>query len=419
VTVGSRTAADVARTLANLDQVEVVVEKLVAGGEGLARVDGAPLFIPLSAPGDRLRVRVVERHPDFGRALIVAILEPGPGRRAPPCPHFAVCGGCDLQHLDDELQSELRAQAALETLRRLGRLERLPEAVLVRGAAWGYRLRTQVRTEPADGGVAVGYFARASHTLVPISVCPILVPELETTVTGLARVLRGDAPRRLDVAAGDRSTITLSPPVDGLPRGTIERRVGRFSFEHDARAFFQAHAGLLGDLQREVCGRSTGELAVDLYAGVGLFTLPLARRYRRVIAVESDRIAARFASRNARANGVANVEVVARSVESWARSMPKEVDRVVVDPPRTGLPRPLRRALIEARVARLTYVSCHPATLARDLRDLVTAYSVRSLALVDLFPQTGHIEMVVGLEATAEASGAGAASGPEPGAGAA
>jgi 23S rRNA (uracil1939-C5)-methyltransferase len=406
VAAGPRTAADVARALARIDEVEVTVEKLVAGGEGLARVDGVPLFIPLSAPGDRLRVRVVERHPDFGRARIVAVLEPGPGRREPPCPHFGPCGGCDLQHLDDELQSVLRAQAALETLRRLGRLDRLPAARLVRGRAWGYRLRAQVRTEPAGSGVAVGYFARGSHTLVPIRVCPILVPELEAAVTGLGRLLGPEAPRRLDLAAGDLSRVTVAPPIEQLPRGAVSRRVGSFDFEYDARAFFQAHAGLLGDLQREVCGRASGELAVDLYAGVGLFTLPLARRYRRVIAVESDRVASRFAARNARANGCDNVEVVSLSAESWVKSMPAAVDRVVVDPPRMGLPRPLRRALIEARAPRLTYASCHPATLARDLRDLVNAYTVTGLSLVDLFPQTGHIELVVELEATAVAGAA-------------
>ena len=201
----SNHAAEVARKLARLDEVEVTVEKLVAGGEGLARVDGVPLFIPLSAPGDRLRVRVVERHPDYGRAHIVGILEPGPGRRAAPCPHFERCGGCDLQHLDDERQSLLKAQAALETLRRLGRLERLPEARLVRGRSWGYRLRAQVRTEPAGDRVLVGYFERGSHTLVPIRVCPILLPELEATVTGLGQVLGADAPRRLDLAVGDDS----------------------------------------------------------------------------------------------------------------------------------------------------------------------------------------------------------------------
>ena len=395
-----------ARTLARLDEVEVVVEKLVAGGEGLARVDGVPLFIPLSAPGDRLRVRMVERHPDYGRAHIVSILVPGPGRRAAPCPHFERCGGCDLQHLDDERQSALKAQAALETLRRLGRLERLPEARLVRGRPWAYRPRAQVRTEPAGDRVLVGYFERGSHTLVPIRVCPILLPELEATVTGLSEVLGADAPRRLDLAVGDDSIVTVAPPIESLSRGAVKRRVGAWTFEHDARAFFQAHAGLIGDLQREVCGRARGELAVDLYAGVGLFAMPLARRYSRVIAVESDRVAARFAARNARANGCGNVEIAPVSTESWMRSMPKSIDRVVVDPPRTGLPRSVRRALNAARIEHLTYASCHPATLARDLRDLASEYTVARLTLLDMFPQTGHIEMVVDLVPTATPSSA-------------
>jgi 23S rRNA (uracil1939-C5)-methyltransferase len=390
--------ANIAQTLARIDLVEVRVEKLVAGGEGLARVDGVPLFIPLSAPGDRLRVRVVERHPDYGRARIVSILEPGPGRRAAPCPHFERCGGCDLQHLDDDRQSVLKAQAALETLRRLGRIDRLPEARLVRGSPWGYRLRAQVRTEPAGDRVLVGYFERGSHTLVPIRVCPILLPELEAMVTGLGSVLGADAPRRLDLAAGDDGRVTVAPPVEPLPRGAVTRRVGPWTFEHDARAFFQAHAGLIGDLQHEVCGRARGQLAVDLYAGVGLFSLPLSRRYQRVIAVESDRVAARFAARNARANGCGNVEIAPVSAETWGRSMPPGVDRVVVDPPRTGLPRPLRRALNAARVRRLTYASCHPATLARDLRDLASEYTLERLVLLDLFPQTGHLEMVAELE---------------------
>ncbi|HVR28857.1 MAG TPA: class I SAM-dependent RNA methyltransferase [Thermoanaerobaculia bacterium] len=415
--VESRTPASVARTLARLDVVEVVVEKLVAGGEGLARVDGAPLFIPLAAPGDRLRARVVERHPDFGRARILEVLSPGPGRREPPCPHFASCGGCDLQHLDDELQTVWKARAALETLRRLGRLERLPEPRLVRARAWGYRMRAQVRTEPAGDGVLVGYFARGSHALVPIRVCPILEPELEAAVIGLRERLGAEsAPRRIDLASGDDGRITVAPPIEdplesdrhgpGVPRGPVTRRVGPWTYELDARVFFQAHAGLAGDLQREVCGRYDGSLAVDLYAGVGLFTLPLGRRYRRVIAVESDRLAARYAVRNARANGLANVEVLTRSAESFFGSAPPDIDRVVVDPPRTGLPQSLRRALLDARVPRLTYASCHPATLARDLRDLTAGYAVTSLALLDLFPQTGHLEMVAQLERTG-ASGEG------------
>jgi hypothetical protein len=154
----------------------------------------------------------------------------------------------------------------------------------------------------------------------------------------------------------------------------------------------------VADLQREVCGRDRGEVAVDLYAGVGLFTLPLAKRYRRVIAVESDRVAARFAARNARANRLDHVEVVSLSAESWIAKAPEHVDRIVVDPPRTGLPPSLPQALLDRGVPRLTYASCHAATLARDLSLLRERYDVTSVALVDMFPQTGHIEVVVQLE---------------------
>jgi 23S rRNA (uracil1939-C5)-methyltransferase len=201
----------------------------------------------------------------------------------------------------------------------------------------------------------------------------------------------------VDIAAGDDRSVTAAPPIEALPGGPVTRRVGPWTYEYDARVFFQAHAGLLGDLQREVCGSHRGELAVDLYAGVGLFTLALARRYRRVIAVESDRVAARFARRNARANGLANVEVDARSAESFFASPRPGIDRVVLDPPRTGLPRPLRRALLDSGTPRLTYASCHPATLARDLRELAAAYTVTALTLIDLFPQTGHLEVVAQL----------------------
>lgn len=389
--------ADVARVLARLDEIEVVVEKLVAGGDGLARVKGVPIFVPRSAPGDRVRVKIEQRRPDYGRARILELLEPGPGRRPPPCPHFEACGGCDLQHLEDERQTALKVAAALETLRRLGRLEALPEARVIRGRAWAYRLRTQLRTEVSAERVDVGYFARGSHTLVPVDVCPILVPELESVLQRLPSLL-SSPPRRLDLAAGDGGRVTVAPPVEGLPGGPVSRRIAGFSYEYDARVFFQAHAGLLDDLVRETCGPWTGAAAVDLFAGVGLFSLPLARHYGNVVAVESDRVACRYARRNARSAGLDNLEVATRSAESWmAGRAGGALERVVVDPPRTGMSRRLRRMLLACRPRRLTVVSCHPATLARDLRDLCPTYSLDGLAFLDIFPQSGHIETVAQL----------------------
>jgi 23S rRNA (uracil1939-C5)-methyltransferase len=199
------------------------------------------------------------------------------------------------------------------------------------------------------------------------------------------------------LAAGDRDQVTSAPLVPGMPHGEVEIAVGDSTYGYDARVFFQAHRGLLAALVERAVGDWSGEAAYDLFSGVGLFTVPLARRYGRVVAVEGDATTARQARMNARRNRLANVAVVTRALESWARELPAGAARVLVDPPRAGLGRGLRRALRERPPARLTYVSCHPATLARDLRDLDSAFAVESLTALDLFPQTGHMETIAQL----------------------
>ncbi len=387
--------------LAEVDEAEIVIEKLVAGGDGLGRVGGAPVLVPRSAPGDRLRVRVTERHPDYGRGEIIEILAPGPGRREPPCPYFGSCGGCDLQHLDDALQTRLKVTAALETLSRLGgvTLDRVPK--IIAGAPFGYRLRTQLHVEPIEQRARLGYHARRSNELVVVDRCPVLVSDLERALPVLAAMVTAATPQRLDLAAGSRGSWTVSPRIEGLPGGEVELQVDDLVFRYDARVFFQGHRGLVGELIAAVVGEGSGEVAYDLYGGVGLFALPLARRYARVVMVEGDRVAGRFARLNARGNKLENVEVVAQAVETWLPRLPREAERVVVDPPRTGLSKSVRNQLLRGRPRRLTYVSCHAATLGRDLKDLLQGYDVEAITFLDLFPQTGHIETVVQLAANA------------------
>jgi 23S rRNA (uracil1939-C5)-methyltransferase len=384
--------------LVEVDQVELTIEKLVAGGEGLGRFEGIPVFVPRSAPGDRVRVELVERRPDYGRGEIVELLAPGPGRREPPCPHFGACGGCDLQHLDEKTQLRQKSAALMETLTRLSGLPVPAPRAIVAGEAWGYRLRAQVHTRRAAGGYQVGYHARRSHELVPVASCAVLRPELERELVTLGRRQPPAAPARIDLAAGDGGAVSYAPVVEGLPHGELTRRVGDFDYAYDARTFFQGHAGLLGALVETVVGDATGESAFDLYGGVGLFSLPLARRYAKVVLVEGDRIASRFARRNARLAKLANVEVAPLAVESWiGGGLPDGADRVVVDPPRDGLSPTVRALLVGRAPGRVTYVSCHAAALARDLKALAGAFEIESLVLVDLFPQTGHMEAVVQL----------------------
>jgi len=386
------------RHLAELDECEIGIEKLVAGGDGMGRFGGLPIFVPCAAPGDRLRVRVVERRRRYARAEILEILVAGGGRRSPPCPHFSRCGGCDLQHLEDEIQTDLKVDAARETLRYIGGLSLPATQRVLRGAPWGYRLRTQLHLEEGEGAPQVGYYERGSHRLVAIESCPVLAPPLEHFVVGLSGRLRDNIPSRLDVALGDDGALTCAPTIDDLPRGEVISRVDGRSYVYDARTFFQSHRDLLGDLIRTVVSAATGTCAYDLYAGVGLFSLALAERYERVVAVEGDRNAARYLRKNTRLARLANIEVVGASVEVAVKTLPAAVERIIVDPPRAGLGFRVRSDIFDRRARHLTYVSCHPAVLARDLKHLCRIYTLCELVFLDLFPQTGHIEVVAQLQ---------------------
>ncbi len=396
--------SETGRRLAELDTIEVAIEKLVAGGDGLARFEKIPIFVPRSAPGDRLRVRLVERRASFGRAEIEEILEPGPGRREPPCSFFDRCGGCDLQHLDETKQLQYKVQAVRENLLRLGGIETPASIKVIAGKAWGYRVRAQLHIAETERGHQIGYFARGSHDLVPVDSCPVLVPELESALPVLQRSVREGPPhRRLEITAGSDQAWTCAPAFDDLPRGEVSTTVGDFTFRYDATCFFQGHRHLLAELvdlavgTGDGAGESSEEDAFDLYSGVGLFSLPLSRKYRKVVAVEGERNAARFARRNQQLNGVENLQLENQAVEGWAGKLPTQAARVVVDPPRVGLSRKVREVLLSRRPHHLTYVSCDSATLARDLRELREWYEVRSLALIDLFPQTGHLEVIAQL----------------------
>lgn len=397
--VGGSSAEEIGepQTLLLNTEVDVEIDRLVSGGDGIARYDGLPIFVPRSAPGDRLRVKIVARKSGYARGEIQQVLTPGPTRREAPCPYFGSCGGCDLQHIEDQSQAGFKADAALETLRRLGHLDlHAVKTKVISGESWSYRLKTQVRTARQAEGVALGYFARGTQNVVVVESCPVLVPALE-------RVLRkpfpldGKVPLRIDLAAGDDDAITSSPTAPGWPRGPVRLQIGEFSFEYDARCFFQTHSQLLAALTDAVVGEWTGATACDLYAGVGFFSLPLARHYDQVEAVEGDGVAVRFARNNGRRNRTKNFQIKHLAVETWVKNLPVGLDRILVDPPRGGLARIVRKALISRPATRLTYVACDAATLARDLKELAGVYALESIVFLDMFPQTGHLETVVQL----------------------
>lgn len=404
--------------LAGINRLELTIEKIVLGGDGLARWRGMPVFVPRAAPGDVVEARITERRPSYARAEIEEVKTPAPLRREAPCPFYERCGGCQLQHIEEAEQLGLKVAAAMETLRRLGGIDpaqlaacRFEEPVSER--AWGYRLRAQVHVEARpEESVGVGFRRRRSRDLVLVDRCPVLAPALENELRGLSSLLGDRAaasrtlPSRLSLATAGLergSPVVAAPPVDGLPGGELEITLLGRKLRYDARCFFQAHGGLLESLLLSAVGPFEGDVAVELYAGVGFFATGLADRYRSVTAVEGESVAARYARNNLRRNGLRHCRVDRSAVESWVDrrrggpGLEPGLDRVLVDPPRAGLPRKVRSALLSAAPRRLTYVSCDPATLARDLGDLTRDFDLESLSFFDIFPQTAHIETVAQL----------------------
>lgn len=394
------------------DGVEIEVEKLVYGGEGLARDGQGVLFVPFTAPGDRLRVRVATRG---GRRVgeILEILEPSPSRRDPPCPHAGSCGGCQLQHLTYEAQLAAKAEMVRESLRRLGGIAWEREIPVLRGPPFGYRLRTQWKVGPGVGprgagaapAPAIGYYRAQSHDVVDVASCPLLAPPLDAALA----VVRANAARlprdtaEVAAAVGEDGGLAVSPPVAGLAEREVSWRAAGVAHRFGPRAFFQVNRFLLEAMVGLVTGGEGGDRALDLFCGAGLFSLPLARGFREVTGVERDGRAVAAARRAAAEHGAGGCRFEVGDAAAWmrdavARKRFASVDLVVADPPRAGLGRDLVRGIARTRAPRVACVSCDPSTLARDLKTfLQEGYALESVTALDLFPQTYHVETVAKL----------------------
>lgn len=393
------------------DVVDVEIEKLVFGGEGFARHLGRALFVPFTAPGERVRVRITRVDRSWARGVVEAISTASSSRRSAPCGYFGRCGGCQLQHLEYPAQLETKAEFVREALRRIGKIEWESGIEVLAAAELGYRSRAELQIErDASSVTGIGYFASGSHRVTDVESCPILAPGLERALERL-RAERERLPveaTRVHLAAGDEheSLAFVDANDDVVPgHGEIARvvqRVSSFDLRFDTRSFFQANRLLVGQLVEVAVRESKGTLAIDLYAGVGLFSLPLARRFTAVLAVEESSSSSELCAENARANGVANLKCEAISVEEWLERVAKKRSRpdlVFLDPPRSGAGRRVIDGILRLEPKAITYVSCDPTTLARDLRLLIDrGWRIESIVALDMFPQTYHVETVVRLE---------------------
>jgi 23S rRNA (uracil1939-C5)-methyltransferase len=390
----------------------VTVEKLVYGGDGLARLDGRVIFAPFVLPGELVRVKAEREKPGLVHASMLAILEPAASRVAPPCAVFGRCGGCHYQHAAYEGQLAAKRSILEEELRRLGKIEPPAEIEVVAGEPWGYRNRVQLQVQKGR----LGYLEMRSHKMCGIAQCPIASPRINQAIETLNRMLHDPRwPRmvrslelftdetsvQLNLLETDRPVAKrffdwCAENIDGLVEGALDYNR---QFRVSRGSFFQVNRFLLDRLVELAVGDAAGDSAFDLYAGVGLFAPALARRFGQVTAVESGSGAAQDMRFNAERAGLANLRTETRMVEAFLQEVERPADFVLLDPPRAGLGKAVVRRLAELQPRQVALVACDPATLARDLGGLVAAgYRIERMSMVDLFPQTYHLEAIVLLQ---------------------
>lgn len=420
------------------------IEKAIYGGAGLARAEGKAVFVPFALPGEVVEASIAEESKSYSTAELQAVLEPGAERRAAPCPYFGACGGCHYQHAEYAAQVEMKRAILRETLER-ARIGDFPEIEAVTGEPFGYRNRVRLHVEKNPFHLC--YKKRNSHVNLPVEVCPIAAPVLEAAIATLNRVGEGlglgawvrevelftnqeqgavlvtfwtersqsEATRLLNacwsqlqnvvpgvVGAGAFSAergATTGKLLAQAGEGALTYRVGARRYRVGLGSFFQVNRFLVEPLVELVTGGARGNTAWDLYAGVGLFSAALTEGFGEVVAVESGGAAVRDLRENLR--GTRHRVVSAETADFLRRAVGQRQavpDLVVVDPPRAGLGREVTTLLGKLRARNVTYVSCDPATLSRDVAALLeSGYRLAKMHLVDLFPQTFHLESVTHL----------------------
>ena len=429
------------------DELILSIEKLIYGGDGLSHTEESTVFVPHVLPGEQVTASVRTRKKRLIHAKLLEVKQPSPARISATCPHFGLCGGCHYQHIETSQQTQFKKEILRETLSRLGGVVWEKEIRAHTAEPFGYRNRAQWAFRDALPR-AFGYFLPESAHILPIDACPVLSPCLARAFSQLQNLARANSlsPGILEVEAfvdSEDSKLALNiaferfskPAKDlaaefkaALPEletlllldktknrfeltgpGFLTHNVGDYSFRVSHLSFFQVNRFLVEDLMKTVLAGANGQYALDLYAGVGFFTLPLAKAFAKVASVDANLAATRDLRTNAEAAGMELVSHVEHA-EDFLKKEQETPDFVVLDPPRAGLGAETAARLANLGAPEIVYLSCDPSTLARDLavltgseRKTTTAvtpalrYEITDVQLFDLFPQTFHIETLVRL----------------------
>ncbi len=383
------------------DELDVKIEKIVPRGLGLAFAEKLTIFVPLTTPGDIVRVRLDHIKKRTAFASIVDIIEASQNRITPPCPHFGTCGGCDFQQMDYATQLAAKVGIIRDCLHRIAKIEVDEIEMVGSPQEFGYRSRAKWHLDRIEQ--TFGYFRRDSHEVVDVAECPILTPGLQTTLSEVRSSLDWSTlwEDSAEIEAVSQDGGGASFFTREMPQQTTEItvNVAGEEFTFSAQSFFQANRFLVEKLIETAIGGAEGTTALDLYCGVGLFALPMARNFTNVIGVEDNGIAVTFARKNAARSGLKNIELRRSGVHRFLNECNlNSTDMILIDPPRAGAEKGTIEKIAELKPKQISYVSCEPSILARDLVVFLDAgYKIDKITALDLFPQTHHVETVVRL----------------------
>ena len=344
---------------------ELKIEDVAFGGKGVARDEGKAVFIPFTIDGEWVSAKIVRGKKQFAEAELVDVRESSLHRVKPECPYFGRCGGCSYQHIDYEHQLTLKFRQVRDVLRHIGKLADVPMRPII-PSPFSYRYRNRITVHAQEG--VVGFFRRESHRLIDIEACPIARPEVNDALVDLRSRRVEDGHYTLRAEPGPRVFSQANDAVADALRNLIARLIP-----------------------------SGQELLVDAYCGAGFFTKTLLEKFERIIGIDWDKFAIEAARENATVKETYLAGDVEEQLQRVLKTSPPAKTTVIVDPPATGLAENARRVIVDLAPATLIYVSCNPATLARDLKEMQERLTIESVTPLDMFPQTAEIEVVTHL----------------------
>jgi 23S rRNA (uracil1939-C5)-methyltransferase/tRNA (uracil-5-)-methyltransferase len=387
-------------------ELEFTVDSLTNLGQGVGRVDGWVVMVPFVIPGERVKVRIFRNFQNYSDADLVEVLEASPDRIEPKCPLYERCGGCQYQHISYERQLTEKTQHVKELMQKLGDIDFPVD--LAHGSSQVYHYRSKITPHynrpDKDGSQPIGFLQYGRRNqIIDVEHCPIATDAInEALPEAREEALRSGGKKRRQRGG----TLLMRHVLEGVvkdPQEIVSERVGKLTFQFKAGEFFQNNPYILPDLVDYVASEASAEGArylVDAYCGVGLFALSTAKSFEQVAGVEISEPAVRWAQANCKISGIKNARFVIGKAEAIFKGLrfPSAETAMVIDPPRKGCDESFRQQLLQYRPQRLVYVSCDPATQARDLKDFIEGgYKITKVQPFDLFPHTRHIENVVSL----------------------